>query len=235
MWSKRQKNQAYGGYFFISGYTLLFSSGNQVRETKNEPGRGGVRGSGRGRGRGRGRGGSGFNRDSNLSDNSNEFSGAYRPSEEGEGGRQAERRGYGGPRGSFHGGRRGGFNEGESGEDDHARRQHDRRSGTGRGNEFKRDGAGRGDWGSPTDEVASETEENVPENEKNVGIEMQSGEEDAADASKEKAANEADEKEPENKSPLLVCYNFLTRIDPVLPNLILFEVWHLLVSHVFPT
>ncbi|XVF13455.1 hypothetical protein REPUB_Repub08aG0209200 [Reevesia pubescens] len=173
-----------------------------VRETKNEPGRGG----GRGSGRGRGRGGSGFNRDSNLSDNSNGFSGGYRPSEEGGGGRQAETRGYGGPRGSFRGGRRGGFNEGESGEDDHPRRQHDRRSGTGRGNEFKRDGAGRGNWGSPTDEVAPETEENVPENEKNVGTEKQSGEEDVADASKENAANEAEEKEPEHKEMTLEEY-----------------------------
>lgn len=44
-----------------------------------------------------------------------------------------------------------------------------------------------------------ETEENVPENEKNVGIEKQPGEEDAMDAGKENATNEAEEKEPENK------------------------------------
>ncbi|XVE65155.1 hypothetical protein DITRI_Ditri07aG0158600 [Diplodiscus trichospermus] len=169
-----------------------------VRESKNEPGRGG----GRGVGRGRGRGGSGFNRDSN----SNGFSGGYRPSEDGEGGNQAERRGYGGPRGSFRGGHHGGFNEGESGEGERPRRQYDRRSGTGRGNEFKRDGAGRGNWGSPTDEVAPETEENVPENEKNVGTEKQSGEEDVVDASKENAANEAEEKEPENKEMTLEEY-----------------------------
>ncbi|XWS38635.1 hypothetical protein CRYUN_Cryun19dG0147700 [Craigia yunnanensis] len=175
-----------------------------VREAKNEPGSGG----GRGIGRGRGRGGSGFNRDSNISDNNNGFSGGYRPSEEGEGGKQAERHGYGGPRGSFRGGRRGGFNDGESGEGERPRRQYDRRSGTGHGNEFKRDGAGRGNWGSPTDEVApiKETEENVPENEKNVGTEKQSAEEDAVDASKEKAANEAEEKEPENKEMTLEEY-----------------------------
>ncbi|XVF51829.1 hypothetical protein PTKIN_Ptkin04bG0215700 [Pterospermum kingtungense] len=173
-----------------------------VRETRTEPGRGG----GRGTGRGRGRGGSGFNRDFSASDNSNGFSGGYRPSEEGEGGKQTERRGYGGPRGSFRGGRRSGFNEGESGEGERPRRQYDRRSGTGRGNEFKRDGAGRGNWGSPTDEVAPETEENVLENEKNVSAEKQSGEEDAVDASKENAANEPEEKEPENKEMTLEEY-----------------------------
>lgn len=43
------------------------------------------------------------------------------------------------------------------------------------------------------------TEENVPENEKNVGTEKQSAEEDTVDASKENVANEAEEKEPENK------------------------------------
>ncbi|KAL4383169.1 hypothetical protein GQ457_15G010820 [Hibiscus cannabinus] len=172
-----------------------------VRESKNEPGRGG----GRGTGRGRGRGGSGFNRDSNFSDNSNGFSGLQRPSEEG-GGKQAERRGYGGPRGSFRGGRGGDFNSGESGEGERPRRMYDRRSGTGRGNEFKRDGVGRGNWGSPADEVAPETAENVPEDEKNVSSEKQSGGEDAADASKENAANEAEEKEPETKEMTLEEY-----------------------------
>nr|KJB37652.1 hypothetical protein B456_006G214200 [Gossypium raimondii] len=153
-----------------------------VREARNDPGRGGR---GAGRGGGRGYGGRGFNRDSNVNDNSNAFSGGYRPSEEGEERKQTERRGgYGGPRGSFRGGRRGGFNDGESGEGERPRRMYDRRSGTGRG----------------------ETEENVPENEKNVSIEKQSGEEDAMDAGKENAANEAEEKEPENKEMTLEEY-----------------------------
>ncbi|XP_022737748.1 RGG repeats nuclear RNA binding protein A-like isoform X2 [Durio zibethinus] len=168
-----------------------------VREAKSEAGRGG----GRGTGRGRGRGGSGFNRDYNVSDNSNGFSGGYRPSEEGERGKQSERRGYGRPRGSLRGGHRGGSNDGESGEGERPRRQYDRGSGTGRGNEFKRDGAGRGNWGSPTAEVAPENEENVPENDKNVGTEKQSGEENAVDVSKENATNEPPE-EPENKMTL---------------------------------
>ncbi|KAG8484318.1 hypothetical protein CXB51_022696 [Gossypium anomalum] len=51
-----------------------------------------------------------------------------------------------------------------------------------------------------------EVEENVPEKEKNVGIEKQSGEEDAMDAGKENAANEAEEKEPENKEMTLEEY-----------------------------
>ncbi|GMJ06091.1 HYALURONAN/mRNA BINDING FAMILY PROTEIN [Hibiscus trionum] len=170
-----------------------------VREAKNEPGRGG----GRGTDRGRGRVGGGYNRDSNFSDNSNGFSGVRRPSEEGEGEKQVERRGYGGPRGSFRGGRRGGFS---SGEGERPRRQYDRVSGTGHGNEFKRDGAGRGNWGSPADEVAPETEENVPKDEKNVSFEKQPGEEDAADANKENAANEAEEKEPETKEMTLEEY-----------------------------
>ncbi|MBA0857526.1 hypothetical protein Goshw_013507 [Gossypium schwendimanii] len=178
-----------------------------VREARNDPGRGGR---GAGRGGGRGYGGRGFNRDSNVNDNSNAFSGGYRPSEEGEERKQTERRGgYGGPRGSFRGGRRGGFNDGESGEGERPRRM----------NEFKRDGSGRGNWGSPTDGIAPsyayisvifpkirETEENVPENEKNVSIEKQSGEEDAMDAGKENAANEAEEKEPENKEMTLEEY-----------------------------
>ncbi|KAE8698111.1 plasminogen activator inhibitor 1 RNA-binding protein-like isoform X2 [Hibiscus syriacus] len=168
-----------------------------VREARTEPGRGG----GRGGGRGRGFGGRGFNRDSNA------FSGGYRPSEEGEERKQTERRGgYGGPRGSFRGGRRGGFNDGESGEGERSRRVYDRRSGTGRGNEFKRDGAGRGNWGSPTDEVALENEENVPEDVKNIGTEKQPEVEDAADASKENAANETEEKESENKEMTLEEY-----------------------------
>ncbi|KAK8603562.1 hypothetical protein V6N13_096040 [Hibiscus sabdariffa] len=83
---------------------------------------------------------------------------------------------------------------------------YDRRSGTGCGNEFKHDGPGRGNWGSPTDEVAPETAENVPEDEKNVSSEKQSGGEDVADANKENAANEAEEKEPETKEMTLEEY-----------------------------
>ena len=44
-----------------------------------------------------------------------------------------------------------------------------------------------------------ETEENVPENEKDLGTEKKSGVEGAVDASKENTENEPEEKEPENK------------------------------------
>ncbi|XP_039028749.1 RGG repeats nuclear RNA binding protein A-like [Hibiscus syriacus] len=164
-----------------------------VREAKNEPGRGG----------GRGRGSSGFNRYSRVSDNSNGYSGGYRPSEEG-GGKQFERRSNVGTRGSFRGGRHGDYNNGEAGEGEHTRRQYERHIGTGRGNEFKRDGAGRGNWGGATDKIAPESEENAPQNEKK-SIEKQFGEEVAADANKENAANESEE-EPENKEMTLEEY-----------------------------
>ncbi|KAF7138892.1 hypothetical protein RHSIM_Rhsim07G0117800 [Rhododendron simsii] len=75
-------------------------------------------------------------------------------------------------------------------------------------NEIKRDGAGRGNWGAPTDEVAPETEEPATENEKNVAAEKldpekQLGEEDAGDVKKENTVNEPEEKEPENKEMTL--------------------------------
>ncbi|GAV92871.1 HABP4_PAI-RBP1 domain-containing protein/Stm1_N domain-containing protein, partial [Cephalotus follicularis] len=173
-----------------------------VREAKNEVGRGGGRGGGRGFGRGRG--GGGFNRDSRSNDNSfgnsNGFSGGYRPSEEGDAGKSSERRGSIVPRGPYRGGRRGSFGNENDGEGERPRRIYERRSGTGRGNEVKRDGAGRGNWGTPSDEIPSETEEPVIENETNVGTEKQPVEEDAVDANKESPSKEPEEKEPdENK------------------------------------
>ncbi|EXC02062.1 hypothetical protein L484_024026 [Morus notabilis] len=206
-----------------------------VKEAKNETSRGGGRGGGRGGYGGRGRGGGGFNRDSNNSDNSfgnnNGFSGGYRPSEEGDSGKPTERRGYGSPRGSFRGGRRGGFSNGEAVEGERPRRIYERRSGTGRGasprgvphckaikihgmggeaytssiNELKREGSGRGNWGTPTDEIAPEVEEPVVENEKNVDAEKL-GDEEASDANKEKPEKEAEEKEPEDKEMTLEEY-----------------------------
>ncbi|KAJ6427097.1 hypothetical protein OIU84_022655 [Salix udensis] len=181
-----------------------------VREAKNEGGRVG----GRGYGRGRGRGGR-FNRDSNNNEmtfTGNGFTGVSRPSEDGEAGRTSERHGYGAPRGGFRGGRRGGYSNGEAGEGERPRRLYDRRSGTGRGNELKREGSGRGNWGTP-DEIALETEEPVDDNEKNNITEKQPEEEDAAaagkdavDASKDAAENEPEEKEPEAKEMTLEEY-----------------------------
>lgn len=58
-----------------------------------------------------------------------------------------------------------------------------------------------------------ETEEPVVENEKNIGSEKQSGEEDAADINKESPVDEPEEKEPEDKVRghirTLLCVYFL--------------------------
>ena len=193
-----------------------------VREAKKDVPRGGGRGGG-GRGFGRGRGGGGFNRDlanneNNFSSN-NGFSGGYKPAEDGDAGSErrgygdagGERRGYGGPRGGggggFRGGRRGGFSNEDVSEGERTRRPFERRSGTGRGNEIKRDGAGRGNWGTPADEIVPESEEPVNENEKNlVDADKQLGQEDAVEVNKENPVNETEEKEPENKEMTLEEY-----------------------------
>ncbi|KAI6702324.1 hypothetical protein NL676_011460 [Syzygium grande] len=179
-----------------------------VREARSDTGRGRGRGGGRGYGRGRG-GGRGYDQELGMSEaaaGSNDvFSGGFKASEEGDSYKPSERRG--GPRGPFHGGgRRGGFNNGEAGEGERPRRVFERRSGTGRGNEFKRDGAGRGNWGTPTDEIAPETEEPVIEVEKNVGSEKPLVDEEGADASKDNPVNEPEEKEPEDKEMTLEEY-----------------------------
>ncbi|GFZ01983.1 hyaluronan [Actinidia rufa] len=196
-----------------------------VREAKKDVPRGGGRGGG-GRGFGRGRGGGGFNRDlanneNNFSSN-NGFSGGYKPAEDGYAG--SERRGYGDAGSERRGwdaevkdvdmGMRevkevdmGMRNNEDVSEGERTRRPFERRSGTGRGNEIKRDGAGRGNWGTPADEIAPESEEPVNENEKNlVDAEKQSGQEDAVEANKENPVNETEEKEPENKEMTLEEY-----------------------------
>ncbi|XP_021279965.1 RGG repeats nuclear RNA binding protein A-like [Herrania umbratica] len=177
-----------------------------VREAKSEGPRGGGRG---GRGFGRGRGGSGGYRRDSANDetslsNSAVSAGQGAP-EEGESGKPSERRTYGGPR-PYRGGRRGGFSNGEVGQGERPRRMYERHSGTGRGNELKREGSGRGNWGTQTDELTQVTEEVVNESEKNLGDEKPAGEEDAGDASKESPTNEPEEKEPEDKEMTLEEY-----------------------------
>ncbi|XP_038875941.1 RGG repeats nuclear RNA binding protein A-like [Benincasa hispida] len=175
-----------------------------VREAKNEGGRGG-RGSGRGgggRGYGQGRGSGGFNRESA----NNEYSFSSNP-EDGETGRTTERRGgYGGPRGR--GGRRGGFNNGDAVDGEHSHGLFERHSGTGRGNEFKREGSGRGNWGKPTDEFP-EVAEGVNESEKKLGDEKPVHEVDTAGVNTENSAKESEEKEPEDKEMTLEEYEKL--------------------------
>ncbi|KVH79158.1 Hyaluronan/mRNA-binding protein [Cynara cardunculus var. scolymus] len=153
------------------------SPAQAVKEARNEGARGG-RG---GRGFGRGRGGGTFNRDSGSSENSfgnRGFSGDQGAVEESDAGKAYERRGgYGGARGAFRGGRRGGFSNGDVEDGERSRRPYERRSGTGRG----------------------ETEEVVIEGEKTVGSDKPLTEEVATDERKENAANEPEDKEPENK------------------------------------
>ncbi|KAK9055891.1 hypothetical protein SSX86_026978 [Deinandra increscens subsp. villosa] len=173
-----------------------------VKEARNEAGRGGRGG---GRGFGRGRGGGGFNRDSGSHENSFGNRGVI---EESDGGKAYERNsgGYGGPRGGFRGGRRGGFSNGDVEDGDRPRRPYERRSGTGRGNEFKRDGSGRGNWGSQADEITQEAQEVVDEGEKTVVSDKPLTDEESKEEKKENAANEPEEKEPEDKEMTLEEY-----------------------------
>ncbi|GLT39620.1 hypothetical protein SLA2020_138020 [Shorea laevis] len=180
-----------------------------VREAKNDAAHGGRGGGGRGFGRGRGGGGrsrrDSFN-DENSYDNVAVPGGQGGP-EDGEAGKPSEKRGHGGPR-PHRGGRRGGFSNGEVGEEERPRRQFERHSGTGRGNEMKREGAGRGNWGTQADELKEVTEEVVTDG-KNLGDEKPAGEEDAGDGNKESPTNESEEKEPEEKEMTLEEYEKL--------------------------
>ncbi|XP_076938493.1 RGG repeats nuclear RNA binding protein A-like [Bidens hawaiensis] len=172
-----------------------------VKEARNEGARGGRGGGGRGYGRGgRGR----FNRDSGNegSFGNRGFTGGVEESD----GKSSERRGgsYGGPRGGYRGDRHVSFANGDGGEDgDRPRRTHERRSGTGRGNEIKREGAGRGNWGTQADEINQEVNEEVVENEKTVASDKPGTEEDATDGKNE---NSERVEEPENKEMTLEEY-----------------------------
>ncbi|CAN0908387.1 RGG repeats nuclear RNA binding protein B, partial [Linum grandiflorum] len=166
-------------------------------------GRNDGRSDGRGRGYGRGRGDSRYGGSNNNEagfGNSNGY--VYKPSEEGgESGRQSERRGnFDRPRAAYRGGGGGGRRGEEAGEGgDRPRRVYDRHSGSGRGNDIKRDGSGSGNWGNPT-EVAPDTVEPNAENEANAAFEKKPKEEDAEDANKEGAKDE--EKEAEDKQEM---------------------------------
>ncbi|XP_047954590.1 RGG repeats nuclear RNA binding protein A-like [Salvia hispanica] len=183
-----------------------------VREAKFDSARGG----GRGRGRGYGRdGGARPNRDFTNNENNygNKEGFAAQGAPDDVDGKSSERRvgGYGGSRGSFRGGRRGDYSNGDSGEGerDRTRRPLERRSGTGRGNEMKREGSGRGNWGTQTDELAQVTEEVVNEDEKNLNVEKPSGERDAAENVEKEATKEEDEEKAEDKEMTLEEYEKL--------------------------
>ncbi|KAL3815005.1 hypothetical protein ACJIZ3_016273 [Penstemon smallii] len=179
-----------------------------VREAKSETGRGG-----RGYGHGRGRGGS--YRDSTSNENSygnREISSGQQAASNGtDAGKYSERRGgYGGSRGPFRGGRRGGYSNGEVEEGDRGydrpRRPFERHSGSGRGNEIKREGSDQGNWGAQTGELAQVVEEVVNEGERSLNDEKPSGEEAAAGGDKEAATNEVEEKQHEEKEMTLEEY-----------------------------
>jgi plasminogen activator inhibitor 1 RNA-binding protein len=130
-----------------------------VREARrgDAPTRGGF---GRGE-RGRGRGGRGYGQNRDFGgDNTNRFQGVYGGGGAGDGavtGVEGDRER--GPHPPYRGGgRRGGYWNGEFGDDSERppRRNYERHSGSGRGYEMKRDGAGRGNWGTATDEVLAQ-------------------------------------------------------------------------------
>ncbi|CAL9062838.1 RGG repeats nuclear RNA binding protein A-like [Musa acuminata AAA Group] len=122
---------------------------------------------------------------------------------------RAPRQPFSGGRGGGYGGR-GGYGNGEAGGDSERppRRIYERRSGTGRGYETKRNGAGRGNWGSATDEtVAQEKEETLNTDDKTVATEKQV-EPDGVPSSevnkdnKEGATNETEEKDEDKEMTL---------------------------------
>ncbi|XP_062231972.1 RGG repeats nuclear RNA binding protein A-like isoform X2 [Phragmites australis] len=193
----------------MSCYERIFVTFGIVRDSRSggAPSRGGF---GRGE-RGRGRGGRGYGQNREFgSEDANGFQGGYGAGggarAGGEGAQDRER----GPQPPYRGGggRRGGYRDGEFGDDSERppRRTYERHSGTGRGYEVKREGAGRGNWGTTTDEIiAQETEEGlkldapVPE--------KQDAQEDAPQAeenkdNKDATVNEEEEKEEDKEMTL---------------------------------
>ncbi|KAK9058979.1 hypothetical protein SSX86_021597 [Deinandra increscens subsp. villosa] len=170
-----------------------------VREARNEGARGGR--SGRG-----GRGSGGFNRDSANNGgffSNHGFSSGQGGIEESDG-KSSMRRGggYSGSRGDRHV-TFANVDGGEEGERPH--RAYERRSGTGRGNGFKREGAGRGNWGTQADEINQDIQEEVVEKEKTMASDKPDPEEEAANGKNDNSANERVD-EPENKEMTLEEY-----------------------------
>ncbi|KAH0456649.1 hypothetical protein IEQ34_014556 [Dendrobium chrysotoxum] len=90
------------------------------------------------------------------------------------------------------------------------RRVYERRSGAGRGFDMKRDGAGRDNWGTTTDDfIAQETEKGVNLNEKDIASEkLEQKEGQTIDESKDKrdASNEAGKKKQEYYACIQISY-----------------------------
>uniref|UniRef100_A0A452ZMX1 Hyaluronan/mRNA-binding protein domain-containing protein n=1 Tax=Aegilops tauschii subsp. strangulata TaxID=200361 RepID=A0A452ZMX1_AEGTS len=109
----------------------------------------------------------------------------------------------------YRGGRRGGYREGEFGDDSERppRRNYERQSGTGRGYEIKREGAGRGNWGTTSDEIVAQETEALKQDEKAPAPEKQGAPEDAPQADENKATKDGaavveEEKEEDNEMTL---------------------------------
>ncbi|KAF8670869.1 hypothetical protein HU200_050134 [Digitaria exilis] len=164
------------GFCFESdaGIIGLWAEMYQVKESRNygAPARDGAGRGGPGRGRGGFRGGRMGPRREFGEGDTNGVEGGYGGGSFGDGGFPRREDGEGkaaergrGPRQPYRGGgRRGGYNDGEAGDESGRppRRAYERHSGTGRGYEMKREGAGRGNWGTVTDEaLAQETIEAV--------------------------------------------------------------------------
>ncbi|CAD5194268.1 unnamed protein product [Musa acuminata subsp. malaccensis] len=174
-----------------------------VREARSNaapPSRGGAGWGGTGRGKG-GRGG----RDLGYGE-MNGFSRGYGGvvSEEGDADKPSERGrgGYGSQRQLFRGGRRGGYGNvnGGGGIDSERppRRIYERHSGSGRGYEMKREGAGRGNWGTTYDDLIAKVSEKDSKMDEKLAIPYKQAEEDdrlPMEVNKEASANENEEKE----------------------------------------
>ncbi|GJM89555.1 hypothetical protein PR202_ga05759 [Eleusine coracana subsp. coracana] len=177
-----------------------------VKESRSgAPSRGGF---GRSSERGRGRGGRGYGQNREFgSEEANGFQGGYGA---GGGARAGGEEGERGARAPYRGGgfRRGGYRDGEFGDDSERppRRTYERHSGTGHGYEMKREGAGRGNWGTTTDEIIAQETEGLKLDEKASVPEKQGAPEDAPQAenkdNKDATVNEEEEKEEDKEMTL---------------------------------
>ncbi|XP_042455699.1 RGG repeats nuclear RNA binding protein A-like [Zingiber officinale] len=185
-----------------------------VREARSNtaPARGGAGRGGPGRGRGGGRGPSREFGNENLNGLSRSYGGGGGVGGEDRDADKPDRERP--PRQPFSGGRRGGYasrggyGNDESGGDSERppRRVYERRSGTGRSFEVKRQGAGRGNWGTVADETLEQEKDDVLKSEDKLPTEGHPEQEKAPlteeSKDKEAAVNETEEKEEDKEMTL---------------------------------
>eukprot|EP00252_Welwitschia_mirabilis_P013154 TRINITY_DN2903_c0_g1_i1.p1 TRINITY_DN2903_c0_g1~~TRINITY_DN2903_c0_g1_i1.p1 ORF type:complete len:382 (+),score=101.85 TRINITY_DN2903_c0_g1_i1:407-1552(+) len=202
---KHQPSQKESGVAKLPSKPLPPAQAVRDSRSQNEGGRArgfgrGGRGGGRGFANrdqeyGRGRGGGAYNGDGNLSnqsygrrvdfdENNVDYSATRTEDGEAVGNDRGRGRGGRGSRGGRGFGGRGRFGV-EPGSEDSRKRIFERRSGTGRGIEMKREGSGRGNWGTPVDQEPFQEPEEAAVEDKTV-----------AD---EKPANEVNQENPEEK------------------------------------